>query len=391
MTSTPLSEERFLELLDIRLKPLSEERFIELIDIKLNLSEERFIELIDKKLNLSEERILGVLDKKLNLSQERILGVLDKKLNLSQERILGVLDIKLKPIYETLKKLEGFQDNESSAIEFELEMLLQKHLKNEYPLMSIRQFPIKSINDPFTNEKITEFDAAFLLLPLKHHFNYSRLKEAGLPIPKKEIDVKGEENIFILAEAKHFLDDKKIKYKLHQFDRINKIFKIAKMIKNSDNPQTIYDELKLHPTFLRVLEYNGFFSSIKESILFFGASYWEKNLLQKLESDIEKRETLINKFYSESQESPKKLDLYKKICTIESNWYNPNEQPNSPHLENNKIMELKEIPGAMGYLKFIHPSGERFKISGHIEPAGTTTSTIGGHSKTKTKKKEDNT
>jgi hypothetical protein len=111
--------------------PLTEKRFSEMLD-----------RILEKRFNDMEERINIRLD-----------GILEKR-----------LDEKLKPIIDDLKEVKGFQKYEADAIELELQMVLKKHLSNVYPLMDIKPFEMKHISDPYTDNTITELDAAFLLL-----------------------------------------------------------------------------------------------------------------------------------------------------------------------------------------------------------------------------------
>jgi hypothetical protein len=304
---------------------------------------------------------------------------------LTEKRFLELITEILAPIKTTLKKLESFQKNEAGAIEFELRMLLEKYIEKEYGLMEKKEVP-KAIIDPFTNKELTDFDVAFILAPSKKHIDYSRLTEEERKSVKsiKDRYQEEEKKIFMIAEAKHYIDSEKVRYKLHQFDKLNNIFKIANLFYKTDEPEQIIRSFNLQPKFIRTLEGNKkLFSNINKSIIFFGASFWENNLLQNMENDIQKRNDLITQFKNERADSPIKIGFYKKICVIETKWYNPGEAPNNPNLEDNRIRELTEIHGALNHVKFIKPSGERYRIEEPREPVGFA---FGGKRKTQRKK-----
>lgn len=295
------------------------------------LTEKRFLELLDE-----------ILDKKL-----------DEKL---EEKLEKKFEEKLRPIRATLDKLQGFQDHEAQAIEFELEMILDKYLKNKYPLMSINKFPFKIIDDPYTKQPITELDAAFLLKPYENKPDYSRLREAGLPMPQRYITAnKNPSYIFVLAEAKHYIHREKIAEKLSQFDRICEVFKLVYILSNKlDTPEN----LGVNKEFLSTVQRNKYLANIKESILFFGAGYWQKGLLQEFKSDTNEYITLIDKFKNVNGNN--KLKIHKRITELKRKWYGKNYKDDN--LTSVDILGLEKIDDALYNVRFIQPSGDRFVI-----------------------------
>jgi hypothetical protein len=265
----------------------------------------------------------------------------------------------------TLQTLQGFQNNESKAIEFELKMVLKKYLKNKFPSFTLKSLEMKKPRDPYTNETITDLDAAFILENINMRQNFTRLKERGMTISphlfnKNEIS---DKRIFILAEAKHYIDLAKIKEKLSQFDRICNIFKLANRLDNSEDIEVESKKLKVHKDFISTVKHNKYLSKINEYYLFFGATYWETNIMEKLETDINKRAKLVCAFLEPNNTNNiNKVEIYKKICEIDAKWYTPENMPNNPVISDTTIITLTEIKGGLGYTKLIEPSGERYNV-----------------------------
>lgn len=281
----------------------------------------------------------------------------------------------IEPIKKDIRDLKGFNDHEAHAIEYELQQYLKDYLQKKYPLKIVCVDKIiKAVNDPYDDHEITELDAPFLLKHSIRRANYSRLKEAKLSFPSKE-KIIDEPSIFIIAEAKHYIDYDKVKTKLGQFDEICTVFELAK------NPPT-----NVTPTFIKTLQHNKYLTNIGESFLVFGAAYWEKRLLFDLEESLETRKDYIKDFLQESGNN--KIELYKKICRIESKWYYPNKQPNRIDLPDDKILALKEINGAMSKVIIIKPSGGRFVVGEQTaDPVGISQYSLQGG---KTRRRKSN-
>jgi hypothetical protein len=264
-------------------------------------------------------------------------------------------DKKFKKIDDTLTKLTGFQNYEADAIELELQMVLRKHLKKDNPTMNIYNFPIKTFYDPYTGKTITELDGAFLLKPIIPIIDTNRF-------PLKENI--SNSYIFVLAEAKHHINKNKISKKLYQFDRIIKLFDLTKTLLNSDK----INIEKYAPSFITSLKHNAYFVYINKCQLVFGAAYWEKGLLEKLQSAVKDYKKLLNNFrYSSS--SDEKVRIYHDILALEKHWY---PEGKSLHLDisDQDIILLSDIHGAMEYVDIIYPSGDRFAIDIPEEPIG---------------------
>ncbi len=290
------------------------------------------------------------------------------------------IDRRFDAIYSELKEIKGFQRHEADAIEFELDSVLKKYLKKTYFRMNITKFPIKHINDPYTHEELTDFDAAFLLTPLKHEVDYSRLAAASITIPSKKNQIK-EGNTFILAEAKHYINREKIKRKLWQFDRIINIFNLAKKIKGGETVQGV------HKKFMTTVQRNPFLANIESYTLFFGAAYWEKGLMDDFEDDVAKYKALIDAFNNEKNDN-RKVILYKQLCEIEMEWYS-DKATHISTLTVDEITQLGKIDGAMKYVEFIQPSGERYSVKSVVSgPVGIASLSIGAGGLKKTMRKK---
>jgi hypothetical protein len=329
--------------------PLTEKRFFELLDATL-----------DQKL---EEKLEEKLDK-----------ILDKK-----------FEEKLRPINKMLKELKGFQTHESDAIEFELQEVLESYLVAEYPLMKVERFRMKKISDPKTGKDITDFDAAFLVQNINYQPDYSRVKEAALPIPKTKADYT-DTVFFAVAEAKHHIDKDKIKEKLEQFDKIRAIFNRMKQISQIPENERKPELLGVSSKFLNTILHHKYLARIDQLSLFFGAAHWPEGLLKDIKGAVSIYRHLVQRFNTAQPEQ--KPNFYKQLCSLESKWYEPGKAPNSPLLSPEQIVNLNTIDGAMLYVGFIEPSGERYKVvtKKEKEPFGITSIPLqggGGNSKKK--------
>jgi hypothetical protein len=325
--------------------PITEKRLVELF-IEF---EQRFEQRLDKKLDTRFEEQEARLDKKLDTRFEEQEAQLDKK-----------IDEKLKPILTTITELNGFKNYEANSIELELQLILQKYLKSEYPTRDIQIFSTKKICDPYTGKPITDLDAAFIIKSIIHEVDSDRFKKAGIFIPSKE-SIK-EDYIFVLAEAKHHLDKGKIADKLLQFDRICELFRSVKKILETRNTAGY------HAKFIRSVPHNLYFANITECMLFFGAAYWDKGLLEKLQIAVNKYRTLLQAFRFPVKIEDK-VKIYKDIIKLESQWY-PDNKIYRNELSDIQIKECKCIHGALENIRFIYPSGERYHVEKNSVPAG---------------------
>ena len=302
------------------------------------------------------------------LTEERFLLLLNEVISPMQTTITKMdtditnMKTDITNMKNTLQTLQGFQNNESKAIEFELKMVLKKYLKNKFPSFTLKSLEMKNVNDPYTNKNLTDLDAAFILENINTRQNFTRLKERSMTIPthlfnKNEIE---DKRIFIMAEAKHYIDLAKIKEKLSQFDRICNIFKLTNRLDNSEDIEVESKKLKVHKEFISTVKHHKYLSKINEYYLFFGATYWETNIMEKLEDSINKRAKLVRAFLEPNNSD--KVEIYKKICEIDAKWYTPENMPNNPQISDTSIVTLTEIKGGLGYTKLIEPSGERYNV-----------------------------
>jgi hypothetical protein len=333
MSDVPLTEKRFIELLEQLLEEKLEEKLDKKIDEKL-----------DKKL---DEKLDKKLDEKLDKKFEDFEKKLDRKF---EEKLDRKFEEKLTPIYNTLKKLEGFQKNEADGIVFELQMILKKYIDEKYPRMTSSIFPMKSFNDPYTDKLITDLDAAFLLKAYKHKANLSRLKQFGIKLDKLHID-STQGSIFILAEAKHFINKSKISEKLGQFNKIRHAFILAKKISNGEEITGVSSK------FIQTIQRNKYISEIDECYLFFGAAYWDKGLLLRFMDDINRFERLL--FNYNNSDGDIKIQIYNKLIELESKWYT-----------RDSVESTSPYDSPLKYVKIIQPSGERYGVFTPKEPNG---------------------
>jgi len=268
-----------------------------------------------------------------------------------------------------VKELKNFQDLESKAIEYELRQILYQYLKKQFPLMNVMEFKMKEMYHPITGEHITELDGAFTLGSISPDIDYKRFTDAGLSfikIPKKE---QNYPTIFVLAEAKHYLTRSKIAKKLAQFDKIISFFEAAKTYKRTKSESYTRD-------FVMTVLRNDFITNMHTYILFFGASFWDKNMMDNLEHDVAKRKEFIQAFHTATNTD--KIRIFRKIKALEKQWYShkdfKDQLPPDYELSDDKILELQEVRGAMAHIQFVLPSGERYRVpetEPEIKPIGT--------------------
>jgi hypothetical protein len=327
MAGTPLTEERFLAFF-VEFEKKLEKRF-EQIDNKFEQIYNKF-EQIDNKFEQIDNKF------------EQI----DKKLSL---------------ITTQITELKRFQIHESNAIEFDLQEVLRKWFKNYYPLMTVQLFDIKHLHDPYTYQELTELDAAFLLTPYKPNPNTSRLKEKGLPFISKQQKYPGK-NIFIIAEAKHYITKDKIYQKLNQFEQILSIVRIAKQIQSETSVP------KIHPKFIMSIQRDKYIANIDESYIFFGAAYWEKDLMRQFENDVDTWNTYSSKLKNTDKKG--KLRIYTDMIRLEQKWHPHKYISHIPVLTNQEIEELTKLDGVLSHVRFIKPSGDRYVVAQANEPIG---------------------
>jgi hypothetical protein len=269
---------------------------------------------------------------------------------------MTAIETRLSRLEVIVKEIKGFQDHESEAIEYELYMILEKYLKIKFPLCDIQKFPMKRIYDQYDKE-ITELDAAFLINPLILKRDYSRLRLVGVD-KRYSNEPSTEKSIFVMAEAKHHITSKKIKQKLEQFHRIRQLFRISQNVTKSD--ESVYGN-----AFIKTLTLNKYMLDIDTCYLYFGAAYWEKGLLDKLQQMIKEYKLLSNEFVSAKKET--KNSIYRKLCKLESSWF----VFHNPTYTDSEIESIQVIDSIYNYIEFIVPSGSRFEVHNvQTEPDG---------------------
>jgi hypothetical protein len=285
-----------------------------------------------------------------------------RQLNDRMDRNENESSVRFTRIEGTLRKLEGFQRNEADSIEFELRKIVEKYLMKKYAHMTIKTYALKNPKHPYTNKQLTDLDAAFLLVPYVHKVDHERMKSTGISYRAPE---KGN-MILAIAEAKHHMTKDKIVKKLAQFNIIYKMIWLAKRI--TENPDAAHDRStmsngrKITSKFIKTIERSEF-QYINDFILFFGAAYWEKGILDDFEKDVATYKELAAEFEATGDQG-----LLQQASALEGRW-------------TNEASDAHSITGAMRYVQFIYPSGERYSISHTRDPAGITTLGINGGSK----------
>jgi len=358
------------------------------------LTEKRFLEL----LQINNDSIYNYMNKRFDTLEESM----NKQFNLINIR---------------LKNLENYQNNESNAIEYELRELLFKYLKDKYSHFRIKDFPIKTPYDPYTDKPLTDLDAAYIITPYEHISNIKRLTEKIKLDDKtlKKYPTKqtfSNENIFILAEAKHHINLYKIKRKLTQFNSLRRIFLLAKQQKES-NSETLDSEILYSETiyvtdkFRKTVNNVPILSEIDESILFFGAPYWENNLLVTFQDDLNMFKKNINEYNNiadniyiidkieESEKKSKlieninkKIKLYSSLCSIAKKYYDTVDVPTwCSTINKSNILNHKIEDDSLLRIHIIKPSGNRYHVSEEMDIQGISTIALtGGNRYNKTRR-----
>ena len=219
---------------------------------------------------------------------------------------------------------------------------------------------------------MTDFDAAYLLKPYKKQKNNdmtARLRNHSMQYTRKNNNINSG-YIFVLAEAKHYIDSDKIKRKLWQFDKFYQLFLLANRIHHTEGTKN-HTTFDVHPKFLSTVKYNPILAHIRNYHLFFGAAYWEKNLLVRFKHDVKQRRLFYNDFVHATS-NDEKIKAYHKIVNIEKKWYHVDQMPNRINLSDTEIIELEQLKGAMAYVDFIQTSGDRYHVVTTNEPVGIT-------------------
>ncbi len=349
---------------------MDEERLINTLESRLvNIVESSVQRAVTRAIEGLEER----LDRRIEDVVSRSIATLEEKLDKRFEAIdkrFEAIDKRFEGIERDIREIKGFQKHESDGIEFEIYSTLKNHLKFEYGTKKIIDFPIKTLSDPYTFKLISDLDAAFLISPYNYRANYSRLAERGIPAPSKKKYIAEKTNIFVLAEAKHYMNTNKIATKLSQFDRIIEMIAIAKRIdEGEDVPEGI------HPSFIKFVKREPMFSQINECYLYFGAAYWHKDDMQRFNKDVHTYNDCVLIIKDADATNDKKIKAYNTIKRIEEKWYmNTDDEecvPPKRDLTDDEIVELTDIDGAIAHVEVIIPSGERFSVQENTnEPSG---------------------
>ena len=262
-----------------------------------------------------------------------------------------------------IKELKGFQQHESDAIEFELQKIIEKYVTRVFSTMTMKPFEIKEPSDPITGETMTDLDAAFLLSELPSMPNYARLREHGIRWrPKKQTNQSSY--IFMMGEAKHYINYEKVAYKLWQFDKMRALFDAAKRVAGGAD-RSLYDD-----KFIKTVERNVYLSQIDDFFLFFGAAYWEKMLLEALLTAVKSYKKFSEEFNTATPN--KKVELYNRMYGMQEKWYMYTKYPEraQPRLHDDEIVNLSTYECALNFVQLVRPSGERYKIIEEQEPEG---------------------
>ena len=149
---------------------------------------------------------------------------------------------------------------------------------------------------------------------------------------------------------------------------------------------------KYSQSFLDTVKSYNDMTNIQSYLLFFGASFWEKNLMDNFEKDIARRKEYVNKWYA-STTNEDKIKLYRKIRNLEKVWYYSSDTktqlPPDYNLSDEEILQLSTIGGAMGHVQFILPSGERYHVDEDIHEVKPVASYPIGGKRTYRRRKND--
>jgi hypothetical protein len=292
------------------------------------------------------------------VTEKRLLEILSQMFDKRFEAIdarFEVIDSRFDKVFSELGKinvkidqLQRYQTTESTAIEFDLKMILQTYLEKKYPRMTVGPFPMKSITD-LSNNLITELDAAFLVSTNLPAINRSLLREKGFPPDIITSNVIPTTSVLVIAEAKHNINTDKIATKLYQFDKIKSVIHMLKDVSNQQNP-----------IIANIITRNKYLLTISEFNFFFGAAFWQERLVRELESAIKKHKKLCNDFKVASGDT--KIAIYKQICKLQKIWYKNNPTPCDATISESLILQLTEIESSLNQVELIVPSGDRYIV-----------------------------
>lgn len=290
------------------------------------------------------------------------LVIFENRMSGLENRMSGI-EKRMSSLEKTVKDIKGFQDHESNAIEYELEMILKTHLNQRFPLNDIEDFPMKHMYGIY-GEEITEMDAAFLITPHKPKYNYSRLtrNEMYIMLPMKYVPT--DKYKFVLAEAKHHINTKKIKQKLQQFHKLRQLFGFAQRL--TEHPEI--DVASYSTQFIDTVKHHPFMANMDTDAcyLYFGAAYWDKGLLERFKQVIEEYKSLALEFEMMATKPERKITIYRKLCKLEHNWF----PVLNVTLLDTEILEMTKIDSIYNLVELILPSGQRFHIPADKGPEG---------------------
>lgn len=107
----------------------------------------------------------------------------------------------------------------------------------------------------------------------------------------------------------------------------------------------------IHPytaDFVKVVTNNPILANIGESMLYFGAAYWDHGLLDELQADVEKYKKHEFTYMFENPSEQKKHEIFNGVHKLEKKW--------------GLTLSTNNIDGALKYVDFIVPSGDRFIV-----------------------------
>lgn len=330
-------------------------------------------------LDLILEKLIS-LDTKVSALDTKVSAV-ETKVSALETKV-SALETKVSALDTKVTQLQDFQVMESRAIEYELRKVLITYLSNMYPTKKITQFEMKELKDPATGRVITEFDGAFGLSSFVPRPDMKRIAEAGLPWITKSPDIDSRPEIFVLAEAKHYIHRGKIAKKLGQLDAIMKLFDAAKAYSRDKTLAREYS-----PKFMRMVERQSSLTNIHSFILFFCASFWDEDMMERFERDIQNRKDLVRDFFV-AHENEKRIRIFRTLKELEKRWYVhpdiPDQLPPDYDLSDEDVLRLDAIRGAMEHVQCILPSGNRYivhKPTQEVSPVGSLP--VGGKRRTR--------
>ena len=152
-----------------------------------------------------------------------------------------------------LHKMENFMKRESVIIENELNHKMMDHLTKTFHGYNIEKYDdkLKSIRNPYTKQKLTEFDGLFLL---------TFRSTSNMP----------EHRLFVLVEAKRFTTLDKVKDKIKQWTTLKDLTELARDPKNVSGK--FMQTVKAHKL-----------DKISGVYLYIGGPIWEYQALETVE------------------------------------------------------------------------------------------------------------